>query len=165
MLARFWKLVSVAPGQKQVTVTPGAVQFIGQCFGEREHIGFCRVVNRHERAGHEGGGGGDVHDASAATGEHGREKQPGEVRKGRDIEIDLAENIRFGDLGEFAEGSEAGVVDEDVYGNAVALELVEEGFGRGRFGEIESDSLYDDAVRLEFGGNFREVLRAACNQN
>ena len=67
----------------------------------------------------------------------------------------------FGHLREFAEGSEAGVVDEDVDGDAFALELVEEKLGRGWLGEIEGDGLDRDALRLQFGGDLREFVGAA----
>jgi hypothetical protein len=103
----------------------------------------------------------DVHDTTAATLHHGRQEKVRQCGECGDVEVDLAADFLLRHLREFAEGSEAGVVDEDVDGDAFALELVEEELGCGSLGEIEGDGLHCDALRLQFFGHLREVVGAA----
>ena len=84
----------------------------------------------------------------AAAAHHRRQEKPGELGKGGDVEINLAEDFFFGHLGKFAVGSETGIVDEDVDGDAFALELVEEKFRRRRLNEIKRDGLRGDPIDL-----------------
>ena len=75
--------------------------------------------------------------------------------------MDLAENFFLGHLREFAEGAEAGVVDKNVNGDALALQLIEEEFWRRGRGKIESDRLHRDAMRLQLSRHFGELVGAA----
>jgi hypothetical protein len=67
------------------------------------------------------------------AGDHGRQEQAREFSKCANVEVDLAEDFCLGYFREFSVGAEAGVVDEDVDGDAFALQLVEEKPGRGRW--------------------------------
>ena len=79
--------------------------------------------------------------------------------------MDLAQDFCFRHRGKFAEGAEAGVIDEDVDGSVFALQLVEEKFGRQWRGQIECDGLYGDAVRLQFGRDLSEFVGAAGDED
>ena len=94
-----------------------------------------------------------------------RKKQTSQCGECGDVEIDLAEDFFLRHLRELAEGAEARVVDEDVDGDAFALQLIEEKLRRGRCGEIEGDGLDRDAVSLQFGGDLREFIGAAGDQH
>ena len=61
--------------------------------------------------------------------------------------------------------AEAGVVDENVDGDALALQLVEQKLWRRRCGEIEGDGLDRDAVSLQFVGDLRELVGAAGDEH
>jgi hypothetical protein len=143
----------------------GVVQFVGDRLRERNHISFGGIVDRHERAGLESRGGPDIHDPTAATPHHRRQEKPGEFGECRDVELNLSEDFFLGHLREISEGSEAGVVDEDINGNALALKLVEKKLRCGRSGEIKRDGLNRDAVSLQLRGDLRELVRAASDKH
>src|SRR6266702_5077003 len=138
----------------------GVAEFVGDSFRERDYICLGSVINRHQRARLKSSGGGDIHDAPAATLHHGWQEEACELCESGDVEVDLAEDLFFGHLREIAEGAEAGIVDENVDGNVGELDLVEEELRCRWRGQVESNRLYRYAVRLQFCGDLCEFVGA-----
>ena len=92
----------------------GAVELVGEGFGERVHERLAGVVGRHERARLEAGRRADVEDAPAVAGDHVGEEEAGQLHQRRHVHLDHASSSFQVRLGEGAGGAEAGVVHQEV---------------------------------------------------
>ena len=118
---RFGELRAGGAGTQRRDADSGALHFVGEGFGEREHEGFAGVIEGHERAGHEGRGGGHVEDPAAAAAHHFGQEQLGQM--GQRHHIHLQQAGFPGPIGfrVRAAHAKAGVVDQQIDRRAAHL--------------------------------------------
>ena len=97
-----------------------AAKLEGDRFAEGEDECLGGIVNRHVRAGLKAGGRGDVENAAAASGDHGRQKECRQMDERGDIDLDHVELSLQVELVEITGQAKAGVVDQRVDANAFA---------------------------------------------
>lgn len=91
-----------------------AAEFLVESFREAENVGLGGVIGGHQGAGKKTGGGGNVEDVAAILRHKILQEQFGEDMNGADIQVYHVQFRFQGDFPEMAEGTKAGVVDEDV---------------------------------------------------
>src|SRR5580692_1604335 len=88
------------------------------------------------------------------------------MRERDNVELNLAETFFQGDLRKFAKHAVAGVVHQNVHGNAFALQLVEQKLRRRRSREVKRDGPGRNAkLALKFVSKLREPSCAAGDEN
>ena len=107
----------------------GIFEFRGERFAERKNEGFCRVIDREERARLKARNRRGVKDAATLAREHRRKKQFRQSKNRFDIEPDHREILLDRDFLELAALSVAGVVYQDIDFDSALLQLVENFLG------------------------------------
>ena len=125
---------------------PGTAELFRKRFREREHIGFGCVVHRHERAGLESGGGGDVQYLSTPPSDHVWQKQTREMSQRGDVHLYHLELIVGFGLLKWTEIAEPGVIDQRADVETAQPNLCSSLFGGAGLAEILNDNLYAHLV-------------------
>ena len=144
----------------------GVTEFFGDSFGEGDDVGFAGVIDGHVGARLEARSRGDVHHAAAVAGDHAGEKEAGECSERGDVDLEELGDAVFVLLDEGAEEAEAGVVDEEVDGDATGSEVVVEALGGGRVAQVGGDGRGRDAVLGgEVGGELVQGSTASGDED
>ena len=131
-------------------------------FRKRDHIRFGGVIDRHQRAGLKGGGGGDVQNAAATTLNKAGKKEAREVSEGTDIKANHLHLGRFVQFPEAADKAEPRIIDEHINGDSRAGYLVEELAWAGSIRKILGESVHGaPGTTANFGSDGIEALLSA----
>ena len=123
MFAPCLKLRPGRAGAKSGHGDAGAAELFGDRFREGEYVGFGRVIDRHEGAGLEGGGRGDVQYLAAASRDHGRKQSMSQLGDCLDVQAEHGKlHVEIG-LVKGPEISESGIIDEGSDLEPALLEL------------------------------------------
>ena len=151
-------------GARAERTNPDAVglHFLGEALGEEQVEGFSGGVGADVGDGLEGGGRRENEDVAAMAGDHIGQKQAREMDNRRAVNLNHIEKPLRWSLRKFAILAEAGVIDEQVDGEALLPGEIVNFRRRIRLGQIGDEGLSLDFMGVsQFASELAESIPAA----
>jgi hypothetical protein len=130
---------------------------MGQGFSEREDKRLAGEIGGHQRPGHIRGNRGEIDHAPPPPGQHAGQTQAGELRQGKDVDVEEPILLVGVSIGEGALRAESGAVDQQIDRHLAVAHGLEHFAGGAIPAQIGGDHLdADGAIGAEGAGGLAQ---------